>query len=186
MASPVSVFDPLVVLFHVSGDDNDDGIFNTGERWVYSGSLTIGTDHLALEKITNTVEVIAGDLTGSAAASVEVRPFGECEFVDGKMQIPSDSPMCIWDPPQTGQWTLTGVAADKGKRSAHAQLSVRDYSPGDWCGRVTDRLRPGEQLTLAVDLPGDGACPGDEWSDANPATFYLTAIGLASVEAKHQ
>ncbi len=181
-AAPVSVKDALVSLAYVSGDDDGDAALDSGEQWVFSGSLTIGADQLALAEITNTVEVTAGDLTGSAAATVEVRPYGECEFIDGKL-IPTDFPLCIWAPSQTGRWELTGVAADTGKRFGYVQLSVRDYAPGDWCGGSTDRLRPGEELTLAVALPMDGACPGDDWADANPATFYLVTIGLASVEA---
>ena len=191
-----SVDDPLIPLFLLGGDDNGDGAVGPGETWTYTGSLTVDKDHLKLEEIVNTVTVTAGDLTGTASASIEVVPYPDCTFTETaedpdvwtmSLDIdPRDYFLCVWDPAPmggTGSWTLTGDSSATGKRALSSQITVRDYVPGDWCGAVNERLREGEQLQLAVDLPTHGACPGDEWPDANPATFYLATMGLDQVTA---
>jgi hypothetical protein len=183
---PVSVVDPAVDLTFVSGDTDGDEALDPGETWIYTGADTVTESDLALEQIVNTVTDKAGNLTASATATVEVRPYDTCQFVNGLMEIPgdpSDYRICVWDPDSLGPWQLTGVVADAGKRFVNAQLTVRDYVPGDWCGVAHERLRAGAELNLIVTLPADGACPGDEWADATPATFYLATMGLKSAEA---
>ncbi|MBT8192537.1 MAG: hypothetical protein HKO63_06760 [Acidimicrobiia bacterium] len=191
-----SVYDPLIPLEFSGGDTDRDGAIDSDETWTYAGAVPVDEIHLALPEIVNTVTVTAGDLTATASATLKVVPYPDCGFTEmaetsgvWTMSLdlgPRDYYLCVWDPAPmggTGPWTLTGDSAATGKRALGSQITVRDYVPGDWCGAVHERLRKGGQLELTVDLPANGACPGDEWPDANPATFYLATMGLNQVTA---
>ena len=128
----------------------------------------------------------------SASTSVNVSPYPACGFTDddgtGTMVVPGDPldwRLCVWAPPATGSWRLTGNSAATGRKGVNAQLTVRDYVPGDWCGATAGRLRSGETLVLDVALPDDdsGECPGSDYDDANPATYYIATQGLGVVTA---
>ena len=67
--SDVSVVDDkLSPVTYVSGDENDDGLLQPGETWVYTGTMTLG----ATTTNTATASAISGETTVTDTASVTV------------------------------------------------------------------------------------------------------------------
>jgi len=190
----ISVTGTFDLTYEEGDDDPLDGNLDPGETWLYTGSYIVTPPDLSLTEITNTVEVRQGNAApmASASNSVNVSPYPACGFTYdsegiGTMGIsdPLDWQLCVWAPTATGSWRLTGDSAATGRKGVNAQLTVRDYVPGDWCGATADRLRSGEQLVLDLALPDDGSggCPGGDYDDANPATYYIATQGLDVVTA---
>jgi uncharacterized repeat protein (TIGR01451 family) len=58
----VTVEDPLISLIGPTGDDNDPGIMNPGETWIYSGNYTLTQEDINTGNINNTATVSSNEL----------------------------------------------------------------------------------------------------------------------------
>jgi hypothetical protein len=121
--------------------------------------------------------------------------------------------VCIWVPPETGEWTVSAVPNPIPTRPTRLMMTMRDGVPGNWCtltaggdgGVVQERWlrdRPDtDPVVLDMFLPGDngvlddgmcltgghGVCTEDDcyFAVGNPKSFYLYSSFDATVTLTH-
>jgi hypothetical protein len=166
-----------------------------------------------------TAEVhIAGNVATQTQMSTPLYPDPPCTFnepntngeVSGEV---TGGEVCIWVPPETGEWTVSAVPNPIPTRRTNLMMTMRDGVPGNWCtltaggdgGVVQERWlrdRPAtDPVVLDVFLPGEsgaldegmcltgghGVCTEDDcyFAVGNPKSFYLYSSFDATVTLTH-
>jgi hypothetical protein len=181
------------------------------EDWPKACALLATAEVLIHNDVSNAYELVT-----QTQMSTPLYPDPPCNFeepitpgeVSGEV---TGGEVCIWVPPETGEWTVSAVPRPNPTptRPTRVMMTMRDGVPGNWCtlddgsgGIVQDRLtKTSTSVDLNVFLPGDngvldngmcltgghGVCTEDDcyFAVGNPKSFYLYSSFDATVTLTH-